>query len=284
MPGRILNAGDKTKNLFTGKEQDSETGWDYFGARYYSAALGRWLAVDPLWEMLPNTNPFNYVRNNSINRIDPDGLQDTTGITTGTITITASVYNDDFDRKWETQYSSAVGIFPERISRRRYEEGVRSYMMLLSNAAVGIGTTFGGIPFLPGGHTWNLERGLMAFDKTGKYLRVTKYNRSLLRYYSDDARLAKNHYMRHWKAFGRTAFAVGVVVYIVDYSTSDPGRERWGSTGSFVGSTIGGSVGATGAGLYSGGTAAFWGGTGGALGGGWLGGIIGRWLYDVIYD
>lgn len=33
---------------FTGKERDSETGLDYFGARYYGAGIGIFTAVDPI--------------------------------------------------------------------------------------------------------------------------------------------------------------------------------------------------------------------------------------------
>src|ERR1044071_483612 len=32
---------------FAGKERDAETGLDYFGARYYRGASGRFLSVDP---------------------------------------------------------------------------------------------------------------------------------------------------------------------------------------------------------------------------------------------
>jgi RHS repeat-associated protein len=32
---------------FTGKERDTESGLDYFGARYYSSAHGRFLSMDP---------------------------------------------------------------------------------------------------------------------------------------------------------------------------------------------------------------------------------------------
>jgi RHS repeat-associated protein len=30
---------------FTGKERDSETGLDYFGARYYGSNMGRWMSA-----------------------------------------------------------------------------------------------------------------------------------------------------------------------------------------------------------------------------------------------
>jgi RHS repeat-associated protein len=32
---------------FTGKERDAETGLDYFGARYFSSAQGRFTSPDP---------------------------------------------------------------------------------------------------------------------------------------------------------------------------------------------------------------------------------------------
>ncbi len=76
MPGRIYISGSGiTKNLFTGKEHDSETNWDYFGARYYNPAIGRWLALDPLEEKFPEWSPYNYTLNNPINNFDPDGKE-----------------------------------------------------------------------------------------------------------------------------------------------------------------------------------------------------------------
>jgi RHS repeat-associated protein len=33
--------------MFTGKERDAETGLDYFGARYFSGAQGRFTSQDP---------------------------------------------------------------------------------------------------------------------------------------------------------------------------------------------------------------------------------------------
>ena len=32
--------------LYTGKERDTESGNDYFGARYYSSAMGRFMSPD----------------------------------------------------------------------------------------------------------------------------------------------------------------------------------------------------------------------------------------------
>lgn len=64
---------------FTGKERDSESGNDYFGARYYSSSMGRWLSPDPtqLYYADPTKpksfNLYSYVLNNPLINTDPDG-------------------------------------------------------------------------------------------------------------------------------------------------------------------------------------------------------------------
>jgi RHS repeat-associated protein len=72
-----------TENLFTGKERDSESGNDYFGARYYASSMGRWLSPD--WsakaQAVPyakldnpqSLNLYSYVFNNPISHLDDDG-------------------------------------------------------------------------------------------------------------------------------------------------------------------------------------------------------------------
>lgn len=65
------NSDDKYK--FTGKERDVETGYDYFGARYYDSRIGRWLQVDPYYTKYSQFNPYNYSCNNPIKNIDPNG-------------------------------------------------------------------------------------------------------------------------------------------------------------------------------------------------------------------
>jgi RHS repeat-associated protein len=73
-----ISAADAANHYkFTGKERDTETGNDYFGARYNSSSMGRFLTPDPLGgeKLDPQTlNKYSYVRNNPINRIDPTGL------------------------------------------------------------------------------------------------------------------------------------------------------------------------------------------------------------------
>lgn len=57
---------------YTGKERDEETGFCYFGARYYACWLGRWPTVDPKG-VEAGTNPYAFVVNNPIRLFDPDG-------------------------------------------------------------------------------------------------------------------------------------------------------------------------------------------------------------------
>ena len=44
-----------------------------FGARIYDSRLGRWLALDPLQAKYPGLSPYNFVSNNPIYSVDPDG-------------------------------------------------------------------------------------------------------------------------------------------------------------------------------------------------------------------
>jgi RHS repeat-associated protein len=68
-------------NHFTGKERDTESGLDYFGARYYGSSMGRFMSPDPGWMLQadvsnPQTlNMYSYVLNNPLRFIDPTGLE-----------------------------------------------------------------------------------------------------------------------------------------------------------------------------------------------------------------
>jgi RHS repeat-associated protein len=78
----IIGAG-LNRYKFTGKERDPESGLDYFGARYYSNGLGRFISAD--WSATPipvpyadfgdpqSLNQYSYVRNIPTVKVDADG-------------------------------------------------------------------------------------------------------------------------------------------------------------------------------------------------------------------
>jgi RHS repeat-associated protein len=80
--GRTLTgygADGGVRQAFTGQMRDVETGLDFFGARFYSGALGRFTSPDPLlnsgrpWEP-QSWNRYAYTLNNPLRFTDPTGM------------------------------------------------------------------------------------------------------------------------------------------------------------------------------------------------------------------
>ena len=81
--GEINPSVTTNRYKFTGKERDTESGLDYFGARYYASSMGRWMSPD--WADKPEPVPYSklanpqslnlysYVSNNPLNKVDLDG-------------------------------------------------------------------------------------------------------------------------------------------------------------------------------------------------------------------
>jgi len=70
---------DNINQKFTGQERDSESGLDFFQARYFSGALGRLLSPDPRNAGADLMNPqswnaYPYGLNNPLRYVDPSGL------------------------------------------------------------------------------------------------------------------------------------------------------------------------------------------------------------------
>jgi RHS repeat-associated protein len=94
--------GDPSPQHFTGKERDTESNNDYFGARYYSNNTGRFLSPDPAGIAFSNpANPqswnlYSYVLNNPLGAVDPDGRE--------------CVWdNGSFDSATDAQTGNAIG-------------------------------------------------------------------------------------------------------------------------------------------------------------------------------
>jgi RHS repeat-associated protein len=74
MDTRSYNAGfSDARYKYTEKERDGETGYDYFGARYYDARVGRWMSVDPLAVKYPEWEPYTYCFDKPSGNRDLDG-------------------------------------------------------------------------------------------------------------------------------------------------------------------------------------------------------------------
>jgi RHS repeat-associated protein len=75
--GEPLRVSGKFGNInpvrWATKYQDSETGWAYFGFRFYNSALGRWPSRDPIGEQ-GGLNLYGYVSNIPVNFIDSLGM------------------------------------------------------------------------------------------------------------------------------------------------------------------------------------------------------------------
>jgi RHS repeat-associated protein len=68
------------RHKFTAKERDNESNLDYFGARYFSGAQGRFTSADSInvtWKRLLNPtntlNKYSYAANNPLLYVDPNG-------------------------------------------------------------------------------------------------------------------------------------------------------------------------------------------------------------------
>jgi RHS repeat-associated protein len=79
--GRTLTgygADGGVRQSFTGQMRDVETGLDFFGARFYSGALGRFTSADEVFADQDPSDPMSwnlmaYVRNNPLRYTDPTG-------------------------------------------------------------------------------------------------------------------------------------------------------------------------------------------------------------------
>ena len=144
------------KSSFTGKERDSETGFSYFGARYYDSDLMTgWLSVDPMADKYPGLSPYAYCANNPIKLVDPNGeelaLNDDIVIKgTNNSSITLKTDAVDFTINTNTDFGGNYEIEDLENVAIGYEVGVNG------TGAAGVGFSFSGyiqnVMFLGGEH------------------------------------------------------------------------------------------------------------------------------------
>ena len=74
--GKVQSQSNASYDLrygYTGREQDAETGYYYYRARYYDSAVGRFISEDPIGFGAGDTNLTRYTRNSPTNYTDPSG-------------------------------------------------------------------------------------------------------------------------------------------------------------------------------------------------------------------
>lgn len=94
---------------FSTKRYDEDTGLSYYGYRFYSASLGRWMIRDPLGEAggmnlygfvdsvgkVPlQTNLYNFVGNDPVNYIDPEGEYAVWVVAAAVVMVGVVTWND----------------------------------------------------------------------------------------------------------------------------------------------------------------------------------------------
>jgi RHS repeat-associated protein len=67
-------SGELCPFRFSTKYLDAESGWLYYGYRYYAPETGRWVSRDPIAEK-GGTNLYGFIRNSPPNYVDPLGLE-----------------------------------------------------------------------------------------------------------------------------------------------------------------------------------------------------------------
>ena len=122
-------AVDGMRQRFDGKERDTESGLDYFLARYYSSAQGRFTSVDPDNAGADAENPqswngYSFTLNNPITNSDPDGLKVRICGTDGQCTDKdTDLTDEEFNRYFRDNKN--IKITREENGGRIFENGVQ---------------------------------------------------------------------------------------------------------------------------------------------------------------
>jgi RHS repeat-associated protein len=133
---------------FTGKERDTESGLDNFGARYYASSMGRFMSPDSSEDPVAvpfadlsnpqSLNLYSYVYNNPMSNIDPDGHTCQTNSTDGNTYDDgdgqgcATVHQQNADRLKDGQYSATVTApydtsqLQEQATQQQYLKNIQS--------------------------------------------------------------------------------------------------------------------------------------------------------------
>jgi RHS repeat-associated protein len=112
---------------FTGKEEDVEVGLQYFGKRFLSPYLNRWVSPDPLSLHSPTSgdpNVLAYVRGSVLKSVDPFGLDSRTTVRGDEIQVSTTIHvrttgknGADLSKFIEHLNEDAVNVFKDSTAR-----------------------------------------------------------------------------------------------------------------------------------------------------------------------
>ena len=95
--------------------KDKENSLADHGVRKYDDGIGRFTAIDPLWEKYYSWSPYHYCRNNPVWAVDPSGLAD---YYSSDGTRLGSDGNDEDNRK----YITSIDIFQQATESNDWQE------------------------------------------------------------------------------------------------------------------------------------------------------------------
>ena len=137
-----------------GKEKDWESGFHYYGARYYwSETLTGWLSVDPMTDKYPSLSPYNYCAWNPVRLVDPDGRKIDSASVTQEIKDLINPLHASYNEEFASVYQALGADLSVTYRFERWNE----FHVNKDGYATSGGTTLADDRAVVIGYTWGLE-------------------------------------------------------------------------------------------------------------------------------
>ena len=151
-------ASANNKTWFTGKQEESALGINYFGARWYHPVAGRFLIFDPAGVSPENIHSFNryeYANNNPYANVDPDGNEVVSASAKNNVVLekminarASGIFKFDSQNKLQMVNSSSQSGHSDY-----YRDGLSSAIASSNTITLDIATKFTD----PNGKTYNVD-------------------------------------------------------------------------------------------------------------------------------